>query len=35
MVTMHDVIDAQWMMDNKKDGRSQCLGEGCVDMWHG
>lgn len=20
MVTMHDVIDAQWMMDNKKDG---------------
>lgn len=24
MVTMHDVIDAQWMMDNKKDGRWQC-----------
>ena len=31
MVTMHDVIDAQWMMDNKKDGMAMFGGveQGC------
>ncbi len=25
MVTMHDVMDAQWMYDNTRDGEFRCL----------
>ena len=27
MVTMHDVLDAQWMLDNHRDGEKNKLGQ--------